>query len=237
MDKKSHSSNSLPRGFDYYQYYMLVADILIGKYGRGRRRKKLLEKAGYSYEKAQALVNTVHYFGQNALTFPNTGKKNIIFLDFDGVLNSNWWLVEGNKKIKGLKEFDPKRIKILKEIIKGTDAKVVLTSSWRNREGIKEFFSKCGIKVYDSVKDLGKGNRGEEIQEWLDTHHFWTNYLILDDECSDLTPEQLKHTLITRTPLDTNVLVKRDDIMGLQPQHIPMAISLMNYEEIIDFSE
>lgn len=163
------------------------------------------------------------------------GKRNVLFLDFDGVLNSTWWLIEGNKETTPFKEFDPERVKILRKIVDKTGAKVVLTSSWRFREGVCEFFERCGIEIYDCVKDLGKGNRGEEIQDWLDNHDFWANYLILDDECSDLTPEQLRHTLITRAPLSTDVLKKRDDAMGLQLQHIPMAIALMNYNDLLDF--
>lgn len=45
-----------------------------------------------------------------------------IFLDIDGVLNSNDWF-EKNKDVDGLVEIDPSKLILLKEIVDCTEAK------------------------------------------------------------------------------------------------------------------
>ena len=53
----------------------------------------------------------------------------LIFLDVDGVLNSAEWL-ETNQG-----EIDPAKVRLLKQMIDATGAKVVLSSTWRNIDG------------------------------------------------------------------------------------------------------
>lgn len=57
----------------------------------------------------------------------------IIFLDIDGVLNSDEYFDKIKYlKIEGIEsEIDRKKVKLLQEAVKQTGAKVVLTSSWR----------------------------------------------------------------------------------------------------------
>ena len=54
-----------------------------------------------------------------------------IFLDIDGVLNSMDWF-EQNKYTKGYTEINPGKVKLLKEIVDRTDAKIILSSTWRS---------------------------------------------------------------------------------------------------------
>ncbi len=57
----------------------------------------------------------------------------IIFLDIDGVLNSDEYFDKiSNLDIQGIEqEIDIEKVKLLKEAINETGAKVVLSSSWR----------------------------------------------------------------------------------------------------------
>ena len=121
----------------------------------------------------------------------------IIFLDIDGVLNYN-----NCKELTstGSLFVNDNKIKILKEIIDKTDAKVVLSSTWRIgwrhlelgnmssdlaidfmelRDKLREF----DIELYDKTPILDKfmRRRGEEIKEWLDTHDDIEGYVIIDD--------------------------------------------------------
>ena len=77
-------------------------------------------------------------------------KKNVIFLDIDGVLNSE----DSTDKIGSVKGISDKHIKILKDIVDIFDADLILTSSWKvywDRELIKD-----GIDNWrGSSKDLG----------------------------------------------------------------------------------
>ena len=65
----------------------------------------------------------------------------IIFLDFDGVLNTEKYYCE--LKSKGLPSddkygqlFDPEAVANLRKIIDATDARIVVSSSWRDRKSV-----------------------------------------------------------------------------------------------------
>ena len=64
----------------------------------------------------------------------------IIFLDIDGVLNSDTW--EKSKAFKNgvypSNSFDPFSVQLLNNIINETQAKVVLTSTWRLKFTLQE---------------------------------------------------------------------------------------------------
>lgn len=60
----------------------------------------------------------------------------LVFLDFDGVLNTDWHFAELKGKGLPFKDkygplFDPEAVKNLKKIIDDTDAQIVVSSSWR----------------------------------------------------------------------------------------------------------
>ena len=57
----------------------------------------------------------------------------VIFLDIDGVLNSDEYFDKiENLNVQGIeREIDVNKIKLLKRAVDETKAKVVLTSSWR----------------------------------------------------------------------------------------------------------
>ena len=74
----------------------------------------------------------------------------VIFLDIDGVLNSDEYL----KKVKRLhiqgieSEIDINKIKLLKKAVDETKAKVVLTSSWRftrKAQSLRNLLANYGI--------------------------------------------------------------------------------------------
>lgn len=123
----------------------------------------------------------------------------IIFLDIDGVLNSDEYF----DKIKGLNiegiesQVDVERIKLLKRVIEETGAKVVLSSSWRNTTNgkyLKQLLLQYGI-LADSTPFL-KNERGKEIKQWLAEHPDTEDFVILDDEIFDSYDEELRKKLI-----------------------------------------
>lgn len=113
----------------------------------------------------------------------------IIFLDFDGVLNSA-------KYLQSHEEFglviDPARMVLLKKIADATGARIVLSTSWRehwwknaaecNSTGalINDIFSEYGLEILDKTPSL-RAAREAEIKSWLDAHPEVTNYVVLDD--------------------------------------------------------
>lgn len=113
----------------------------------------------------------------------------IIFLDIDGVLNSQLYDLERGKNDGNI---DITRLMLLKQLIDKTEAKVVLTSSWRTHwdpEGrdtdeigkeIEETFSKCGIKLYSKTPQKAD-DRALEIQSWINEHPETECFVIFDD--------------------------------------------------------
>ena len=113
----------------------------------------------------------------------------VIFLDFDGVLNSSNYLLgrEGSGVV-----IDPSRMALLKQIVDATGAKLVLSTSWRehwskntaecNDTGvlINDIFSKFGLRLLDKTPTL-RTAREWEIKSWLDGHPEVENYVVLDD--------------------------------------------------------
>ena len=130
----------------------------------------------------------------------------IIFLDFDGVIttvDSKWGL-------------DPNKLIILEKILKKTDAKLVISSSWRRatvEKTIEKLMDEKGhfmnnmifpfcdriIGVTDLIMEYGKhAIRGIEIKRWLEDNmkDKEYRYIILDDD-TDMLAEQIPYFINT----------------------------------------
>jgi len=145
----------------------------------------------------------------------------VIFLDLDGVINSDRSILvcgERLEKFKGtdvpyyekflISNADPIAVEMINLLAKMTDAKIVLSSSHRKHfdsikdfeqrlEKTKEYFSKIGL---DCERLIGWtpsmwGIRGAEIQSWLDKHTDVTHYVIIDDS-SDMMEEQMENFVL-----------------------------------------
>lgn len=148
----------------------------------------------------------------------------IIFLDIDGVLNSDEYFDKiSNLDIQGIEqEIDIEKVKLLKEAINETGAKVVLSSSWRyTRKGqqLKELLSNYEIYV-DSTPFI-QNERGLEIKQWLSENQCIEDFVILDDELFDSYDDVLTKKLVKISngngyscgkgllPRDVNEIIKR----------------------------
>lgn len=127
---------------------------------------------------------------------------NLIFLDIDGVLNSDIWYESIKGKVKFEKEhshFDPKAVNMLNDLCKKTNSKVVISSTWRIGKTIEELQQLLN-EVGGNFEIIGKtgrccsGIRGVEIRNWLNDNSELpiSNYVILDDD-SDMLLWQQKH--------------------------------------------
>lgn len=123
----------------------------------------------------------------------------VIFLDVDGVLNSDEYLDKTKEmsvdRIE--KEIDINTIKLLQRAIKETGARVVLSSCWRNiKKGqkLKQLLASYEI-VVDSTPFIDN-IRGREIKEYLGEHKDIEDFVILDDEIFDSYDEELLKKLI-----------------------------------------
>lgn len=152
----------------------------------------------------------------------------VIFLDIDGVLNSKRFNRSRKKrgKVKRSRNptnyerdlemaqwmLDPVPIGLLNNIIRQTDAKVVISSVWKATcywSVLQEALKSKGFQyeIYDRTPTFREkwSVRGNEIQAWLDEHKP-EGYLIIDDD-SDMLYSQKDHLLL----IENNVgLTKKD---------------------------
>ena len=113
--------------------------------------------------------------------------RNIIFLDVDGVLNSNNMCWNG---IDVGEEF----LVRLKTLVEQTKAEIVLSSTWRlfadTRRLLARYFKLHNIpKWVDTTPNLETVFRHEEIVQWLEEEQFLARFgiqdyrvLIIDDD-------------------------------------------------------
>jgi hypothetical protein len=159
----------------------------------------------------------------------------VIFLDIDGVLTT---------ARTDYAFFDSACVRRLKHILRATDARIVVSSTWRRGrdvEALRDLFSKGGDYLdlgarpepFDTSTIIGKTpnlsseklgrreanlswGRGHEISTWLtDTYLTVDYYLVLDDDTADIPPH-CDHQVVTDTD------------HGLLDEHIPEAIRILN---------
>ena len=149
----------------------------------------------------------------------------IIFLDFDGVLNSEKYLHSCGQFGVVL---DPSRLILLEQTVKATGAQIVLSSSWREHWGqtlsacdetgitINKIFNEHGLKVFDKTPKLGT-RREQEIAAWLKNHPEPENFVVLDDAflSADFLNGHFVKTSNIRPGLDENDVAKAILILNI----------------------
>jgi hypothetical protein len=159
----------------------------------------------------------------------------IVFLDVDGVLNyENFYAL----KMAGRKtriyvpeeypqsEFCPLAIANLNKIVEKTNAKVVMSSTWRlgrSIETLQNLLESVGFngEVIDKTPDLGDSAlqrmRGRQIHKWLICHPEIESYVILDDD-RDMLANQAKNFVKThfKTGLDEMATNQAIEILNIR---------------------
>ena len=142
----------------------------------------------------------------------------VIFLDVDGVLN--------NPRTKtrtrdGWRFVDDYLVERLAQIVRATQAKVILSSSWREGWDDNEIYFQdlrrklvsYSIPLQDRTGEWRK-TRAQEITEYLAQHPEITNYVILDD-VPDFSSIGYKNVVLT------------NDLLGLTEQNVKEAIEIL----------
>lgn len=118
------------------------------------------------------------------------GSPNVLFLDIDGVLNSEAWFAQqrgrGLSIISNRAELiDPVAVGYLNRIVAATGCRVVLSSSWRlhaSLSDVRGWLEGAGYMgpLNDRTPRLGS-SRGAQVAAWLGAKGA-SAYVILDDE-------------------------------------------------------
>jgi hypothetical protein len=164
------------------------------------------------------------------------GYNPILFLDFDGVLNSAAFFRSPESKDGEAGALDPKAVARLNTIIAKTGAKVVVSSSWRYGRSVAElqaildergFVGEVIDKTADAIhmdaadpKESGFYRayaRGDEIREWLDRHPEVKSFVALDDDW--------EMDAVKENHVKTNTFVG-----GLLDHHVEEAIRILERE-------
>lgn len=158
----------------------------------------------------------------------------VLFLDFDGVLNSR--LFFQTRKLEDawseVEDIDRSAVERLNAIIAATGAYVVVSSSWRHgrtTEQLAGLLQARGFRgvVIDKIRDWHTPHsrrlrlvpmerpeqRGDQIKDWLDEHPHVERYAILDDD-TDMDAVREHH-------------IKTDFHTGLQLEHVERAIEML----------
>ena len=166
----------------------------------------------------------------------------ILFLDLDGVLNSERSFLAGQTRLREYTDkddpyflkittctIDPIACDLVNRICRNMDVKIVVSSTHRKHfpdtseklSLLKNYFDKLGVNgehVIDWTLNLNT-IRGEEIREWLLRHPETTQSVILDDSC-DMLPEQLA----------TN-FVRCDSAVGMTAQNYRDVMTMFGYRD------
>ena len=82
----------------------------------------------------------------------------------------------------------------MNRLVTETNARIVVSSSWRGDYALQTIFSLAGIiePIYGETPRLESRFRGEEIAKWLGERQEPYKYVILDDD-SDMLDTQCNH--------------------------------------------
>ena len=154
----------------------------------------------------------------------------VIFLDVDGVLNTNK-TIRSLACCREIKFVNARKVLRLRELVERTGAKIVLSSTWRfgalpnafylEREALRELVAefkrlRCPL-WFDVTPYLPRAKRWQEINAWLITHDI-KDFIILDDVGEELKPFADK-------------LVLTDPKEGLTKERMEFAIQLLGEKQ------
>ena len=162
----------------------------------------------------------------------------IIFLDFDGVLNSHKYMgsYAYKKETQGMTggqvmklahhaHIDPAALKILNKLVDQTGATVVVSSTWRIIYSVEELNKMCKARgatftIVDKTPELPRRfsefiPRGKEIQAYIDSlPQIPEGILIIDDW----------ENMIHLSPY----LLRTNEADGIKNSQIKLAIKILN---------
>ena len=159
---------------------------------------------------------------------------NIIFLDIDGVLNSQAYL-ESKRNNKGFYELSTFHLQKLAKLYHSCNALIVLTSTWRQleKEDIYQYLIDSLAK-YDmyiiSKTPIINMNRPLEIKTWLNNRidKEQIHFIILDD---DFSQEEYDKYDLGKYLIKTYFYCDTIEDGGLQQKQVDDAINLFKKQE------
>lgn len=139
----------------------------------------------------------------------------IIFLDVDGVLNTDYTTEE----CCGFIGIEDNKVSLLAKLVDNFNAKVVLSSTWREEwdskigEYLREKLDKYGITISAMTPMIHHRKRCIEIEEWLESNNV-DRIIILDDEDFSWSNYKLEKYWVETSPYKGLTMDIVDDIIN-----------------------
>ena len=160
----------------------------------------------------------------------------VLFLDIDGVLNSNFWKDSHQTEISDGALIDEEKIKLLASLVKETDSEIILHSGWRfwfdtelkplckEANKLVELLEKENLHISGVTPDLTTEEirktkkfslvKADEILLWINLHNSVTEWVVFDD--LDLHNDKIKRHQ-----------VKTDQTIGLTLENVKQAEKIL----------
>lgn len=162
--------------------------------------------------------------------------KKVIFLDIDGVLNSDGWNAAHPADIAAGTLIDQEKVELLALLVKRTQTSLILHSGWRmwfdgqlhplrrEAEKLVSLLAGAGLSIAGTTPDLTTAEirktrkfslvKADEILAWLDAHPDVSSWVVLDDLV-------LQHELVGAHQ------VKTDPAVGLTAEDVSKAEAML----------
>ena len=146
----------------------------------------------------------------------------LIFLDIDGVLNreTDAPALATDSELWTSEDIDPEAVRSLNELIKVTQARIVISSSWRLHHSVTELIAMLGERglsgeIVGATSKMSGEARGVEIRTWLMANARPNSaFVVLDDQAPS-------------AGLDAH-WVRTDPSLGLSENDIELAARILS---------
>ena len=160
----------------------------------------------------------------------------ILFLDIDGVLNSNFWNNRHQVEISDGTLIDEEKIKLLAYLVRETNSEIILHSGWRfgfdselkplckEANKLVELLEKEDLHIKgitpnlttEEIRQAKKFSlvKADEILLWINLHNDVAEWVVLDD--LDLHNTQIEQHQ-----------VKPDQTVGLTLENVKQAVKIL----------
>lgn len=158
---------------------------------------------------------------------------NVIFLDFDYVLNNENTFSERKHRFPGDSTkggLDPLNVAVFNQLLHTVDCKIVISSTWRkglsldeiHRHMLSKGFGYGRDLIIDKTPDFNRGSSKEpryiEILAWLRDHRDEVQNILVLDDIKDFGPLSPYH-------------VCTESSYGLTPEDVNSAREILNKEQ------
>jgi len=151
----------------------------------------------------------------------------ILFLDIDGVLNSEIYYKNLSHSDNGMSRFDPNSVELIKKLVQEFSLQIVISSTWRYGAADRLMHELKDSKLIGYLYNewftpvIHPAHRGTEIKLWLDLHPEVFDYIIIDDD-ENILEEQMRR------------FVKTDLHEGMTEEHFNRVRAILSSKESVE---